>query len=131
MKKRILVVEDNRQNLYLVTFLLEKRGHEVIAAADGREGVEKAHSEKPDLILMDILLPVMDGYEAVRRIKAGEGMDRIPIVAITSYAMTGDRERALAAGFEGYIEKPIVPETFVSQVEKYLLHTKSVKQAEP
>ncbi|MHB8482694.1 MAG: response regulator [Nitrospiria bacterium] len=120
MRKRILVVEDNQQNLYLVTFLLKKQGYEVITAANGREGVEKACLEKPDLILMDVLLPVMDGYEALRKIKAESGMDRIPIVAITSFAMTGDREEALGAGFTDYIEKPIVPETFVSQIEKYL-----------
>jgi two-component system cell cycle response regulator DivK len=123
VRKRILVVEDNPQNLYLVTFLLQKKGYEVIAAANGREGVEKACLEKPDLILMDVFLPVMDGYEALRKIKAESGMDRIPIVAITSFAMTGDREKAIGAGFTDYIEKPIVPETFVSQVEKNFSQT--------
>jgi len=119
MKKKILVVEDNEQNLYLVTFLLEQRGYEVISASTGRKGVEKAQAEKPDLILMDIQLPKMNGYEATTQIKSMPDINRIPIVAITSYAMTGDREKALAIGCAGYIEKPFAPETFVSEVEKY------------
>ena len=120
MKKRILVVEDNEQNLYLATFLLEKNGHEVITAKDGLEAVEKAKAERPDLILMDIQLPEMNGYQATKKIKSIPEISHIPIVAITSYAMAGDREKALAMGCVGYIEKPIDPKTFVHEVEKYL-----------
>ena len=119
MKKKILVVEDNEQNLYLVTFLLEQRGYEVISASNGRKGVEKAQAEKPDLILMDIQLPEINGYEATTQIKSMADINQIPIVAITSYAMAGDQEKALAIGCAGYIEKPFAPETFVSEIEKY------------
>jgi len=120
VKKRILVVEDNKQNLYLATFLLEKNGYQVIAAEDGLEAIEKAKMEKPALILMDMQLPEMDGFEATRRIKSTPETSHIPIVAVTSYAMVGDKEKAFAAGCVGYIEKPFMPETFVSKIEKYL-----------
>jgi len=119
MKKRILVVEDNEQNLYLATFLLKKNGYEVIAARNGLEAIEKAKAEKPDMILMDMQFPEMDGYEATKRIKGIPELSHIPIIAVTSYAMVGDREKVLAAGCVGYIEKPIIPETFVSEIEKY------------
>jgi len=128
MGKRILVVEDNEQNLYLATFLLERNGYEVITAEDGIEAIEKAKMEKPDLILMDMQLPEMDGFEATRRIKNIPEISHIPIVAVTSYAMVGDREKALAAGCEGYIEKPFMPETFVSEIEKHLRQTKYVQE---
>ena len=118
--KRILVVEDNETNLYLITFILRKNGYEVIEARSGEDGIEMAIKEKPDLIIMDIQLPQIDGLETTRRIRASEADHRIPIVALTSYAMTGDREKALAAGCTGYIEKPINPETFMGEVEKYL-----------
>jgi len=120
MKPKILVIEDNEQNLYLITFILEKHGYQVIQARNGQDGIEKACQEKPDLIILDIQLPVMDGYEVARRLKAKPEIRDIPIVAVTSYAMVGDRERILAAGCEGYIEKPINPETFVEQIEQYL-----------
>jgi len=120
MGKRILVVEDNEQNLYLATFLLEKNGYQVITAENGLEAIEKAKMEKPDLILMDMQLPEMDGFEATRRIKSIPEISHIPIVAVTSYAMVGDKEKALATGCAGYIEKPFVPETFVLKIEKYL-----------
>ena len=97
MKKKILVIEDNKQNLYLATFLLEKNGYEVITAEDGFKAIEKVKAEKPDLILMDLQLPEMNGYEATRRIKSIPE----PIVAVSSYAMVGDREKALAAGCAG------------------------------
>jgi len=118
--KRILVVEDNETNLYLIKFMLEKNGYEVIEAKDGAVGVELAVKEKPDLILMDIQLPGIDGLEATKRIRASEADSEIPIIALTSYAMAGDREKALAAGCTGYIEKPINPETFMAEIEKYL-----------
>lgn len=120
MKPKILVIEDNEQNLYLTTFILEKHGYQVVQARDGQTGIEKACQERPDLIILDIQLPVMDGYEVARQLKAKPDICNIPIVAVTSYAMAGDRERILAAGCEGYIEKPINPETFMEQVEQYL-----------
>jgi two-component system cell cycle response regulator DivK len=119
MKKRILIVEDNEQNLYMFRFLLETSGYEVSTARDGVAGVERAITEKPDLILMDMQLPEIDGYEALQRIRQHVETRRIPVVAVTSYAMVGDREKILAAGCAGYIEKPVSPETFVVEVEKY------------
>ena len=120
MNKRILVIEDNEQNMYLTTFILESHGHQVLQAWDGRQGIETAGEAHPDLIVLDIQLPGMDGYQAARAIKEDPELADIPIVAVTSYAMAGDRENILAAGCDGYIEKPINPETFLSQIEKYL-----------
>jgi len=120
MSARILYIEDNESNMYLVNFLLEARGHTVLQAWDGRQGVELALREQPDLILLDIQLPVMDGYEIARAIRAEASLARVPIVALTSYAMSGDREKALGAGCDGYLEKPINPETFVASVEQFL-----------
>ncbi len=118
--KRILVIEDNENNLYLVRFILEKNGCEVIEARDGISGIELVIKEKPDLVLMDIQLPDIDGLEATKRIRVSEVGDKIPIIALTSYAMVGDREKALAAGCTGYMEKPINPESFMAEIEKYL-----------
>jgi len=118
--KKILVVEDNEKNMYLVSFILKKKGHEVIETKSGGEGVELAIKEKLDLILMDIQLPGIDGLEATRRIRNSKANGKIPIIALTSYAMVGDRERALKAGCTGYIEKPINPETFIAEIEGYL-----------
>ena len=118
--KRILVVEDNETNLYLIRFILQKSGFEVIEAKDGASGVELAVKEKPDLVIMDIQLPDIDGLEATKRIRASEADGEIPIIALTSYAMMGDRENALAAGCTGYIQKPINPETSMAELEKYL-----------
>ena len=118
--KRILVIEDNEANLYLMRFLLEKNGYAVIDSETGLQGIQKAVEEKPDLILMDIQLPDIDGLEATRRIRESEADDTVPIVAVTSYAMVGDREKALAAGCTDYIEKPIDPETFMGKIRKYL-----------
>lgn len=120
MKTKILIIEDNDQNLYMETFLLEKQGYEVVAARDGREGIEMANQLEPALIVLDILLPVMDGHEVARRLKAQPETHDIPIVAVTSYAMQKDREQILATGCEGYMEKPINPDTFVSELEQYL-----------
>jgi two-component system, cell cycle response regulator DivK len=119
-RAKILLIEDNPNNRYLVSFLLEGRGHEVVPAHDGPAGIALALSLKPALILLDIQLPEMDGHEVARRLKADLASATIPIVAVTSFAMSGDRERALAAGCDGYIEKPIDPETFVAQVEAHL-----------
>ena len=118
--KRILLVEDNEANRYLITFILKKKGHTVIEALDGLSGVELAIRERPDLIIMDIQLPDINGLEATRRIRASKANGDIPIIALTSYAMTGDEEKALDAGCTGYIEKPINPETFMEQIEAFL-----------
>jgi CheY-like chemotaxis protein len=118
--KRILIVEDNEQNLYLMQYILEKAGYSLSPARSGEEAVDAAVREKPDLILMDIQLPDIDGLEATRRIRASQAKGDIPIVAVTSFAMVGDRERALAAGCTGYIEKPINPKTFLSEVQKFI-----------
>lgn len=118
--KRILVVEDNETNMYLIRFILEKSGYEVIEAMEGAVGVELAVKEKPNLIIMDIQLPDIDGLEVTKRIRASEADSDIPIIALTSFAMAGDRERALAAGCTGYIEKPINPDTFIAEIEKFL-----------
>jgi CheY-like chemotaxis protein len=118
--KRILVVEDNGTNMYLITFILRKNGYEPLEATTGERGVELAIKEKPDLIIMDLQLPGIDGLEATKRIRESEADGEAPIVALTSYAMAGDREKALNAGCTGYIEKPINPETFMGDIEKYL-----------
>jgi CheY-like chemotaxis protein len=117
---KILVVEDNEQNRYLATFLLEKRGHAVTSAVSGRIALELAPKIRPDLVLLDIQLPGMDGHEVARALKSDPQLKSIPIVVVTSYAMVGDRNKAFAAGAEGYIEKPINPETFISEVERFL-----------
>jgi len=118
--KKILVVEDNADNMYLVKFILEEEGFEVIEALDGAEGVELAVKEEPDLILMDIQLPVIDGYEATKKIKSMEKTKDIPVIVFTSYAMKGDREKAFDAGCDGYIAKPIKRETILAEIEKRL-----------
>ncbi len=103
-----------------MTFILENNGYEVVQARDGRKGIELAGQVKPTLILLDIQLPVMDGYAVARELKSNPALDAVPIVAVTSYAMAGDREKCLEVGCVGYITKPINPETFVAEMEKYL-----------
>jgi CheY-like chemotaxis protein len=120
MKGRILIIEDNEQNLYLVRYILEDCEYEVFAAWDGQEGIEQAASLLPDLILLDIQLPIMDGYAVARRLRENPDLAGTPIVAVTSYAMPGDREKAMEAGCTGYIEKPIDPDSFEGQVAQYL-----------
>ena len=120
MKAKILYIEDNEQNFYLVNFILTSKGHEVIWAKDGQEGIEMATSVRADLILLDIQLPVMDGYTVARALRANPGLLATPVVALTSHAMAGDREKAMQVGCTGYIEKPINPVTFVEQIETYL-----------
>jgi len=117
---RILYIEDNDQNLYLVTFILEKAGHQVIPARNGPDGLQLAESGVPDLILLDFQLPGMDGLQVLRKLKSCAATGKIPVLAVTSYAMAGDRERFLASGCDGYIEKPINPDVFLQQVEAYL-----------
>jgi two-component system, cell cycle response regulator DivK len=122
VKGRILIIEDNEQNLYLATFMLTNAGYEVIPARDGHTGIELAERLKPDLILLDIQLPVMNGYAVAGALKKHPELTGIPVVAVTSYAMAGDRERVLSAGCAGYIEKPINPETFVADIEQFFTH---------
>jgi len=119
MSHTILLIEDNEENRYLATFLLEKHGFKVVPARDGARAIEIAQAVAPDLILLDIQLPVMDGYTIARALRDMESLRGTPIIAVTSYAMVGDREKALAAGCNGYIEKPIDPETFVAEVASF------------
>jgi len=121
MKPEILLIEDNEQNRYMETFLLEKHGYEVVPAVDGPTGIELAAKVQPCLILLDIQLPQMDGYAVARALRRNPALSGIPIVAVTSYTMMGDREKALEAGCNGYLEKPINPETFVADIERHLI----------
>ncbi|MCD4815689.1 MAG: response regulator [Methanosarcinales archaeon] len=121
--KRVLVVEDNENNMKLLCLVLEKFGYEPIKAFTGEEGVEKAIQESADLILMDIQLPDISGLEAVKRIRMMDDMQEIPIIAITSYAMSGDREMILDMGCNGYFEKPINPLTLMEDIEKIVSST--------
>lgn len=118
MSHTVLLIEDNEANRYLTTFLLQRHGYRVECAVDGRRGIERAVELRPDVILLDIQLPSMDGYAVAEALRAIEGLAHVPIIAVTSYAMVGDRERALAAGCTGYLEKPIDPDTFVGDVER-------------
>jgi len=139
MNRRILLIEDNPHNRYLACFLLRARGWEVIEAEDGPDGLRVAADVAPAVILLDIhsrqldveqdhgrrdiQLPGMDGYEVARRLRANPSLAEVPIIAVTSYAMPGDREQCLAAGCTGYIEKPIDPEHFAEEVERYHAET--------
>lgn len=116
----ILIIEDNPTNMELMVYLLKAFGHTVFEATEGETGLATAHSKSPDLVLSDLQMPGMDGYEVVRRIKLDPSLNTVPVIAITAYAMVGDRDRVLAAGFDGYIPKPINPESFVGQVEAFL-----------
>jgi two-component system, cell cycle response regulator DivK len=123
MNKLVLIIEDNSDNYYLMRYLLENKGYRVIGADSGWMGIEMALYNIPAIILLDIQLPGMDGYAVARRLRAHPQLDDTPIVAVTSYAMVGDREQALAAGANGYIEKPINPDTFVQEIEEYMNQT--------
>ena len=120
MNKTVLLIEDNEQNRYRTTFLLERHGYTVISARDGMSGIQLANSSVPDIILLDIQLPTMDGYEVAQALRQCGQLSQVPIVAVTSYAMVGDREKTLTAGCNGYIEKPINPDTFISEIEQFL-----------
>lgn len=117
---RVLVIEDNGPNLELMTYLLNAFGYSTLTARDGQEGLAIAAREPIDIVVCDIQLPKVDGYEVARQLKSREETRSLPIVAVTAFAMVGDRDKALAAGFEGYIPKPIIPETFVAQVEAFI-----------
>jgi len=127
----ILIIEDHVDNLELMSYLLKAFGYATLAAADGPTGLELARSRQPELIICDIQLPGIDGFEIARRLKEDDGLRKIPLVAITALAMVGDRERVLAAGFDGYIAKPIVAETFVNDIESFLRVEHRMRRATP
>lgn len=118
MKPTILIIEDNKQNMYMLSYLLTKSNYNVLEAYNGVDGLQLAHEKHPEIILIDIQLPDMDGYEICLKLRHNGLPKNTTIIAVTSYAMGGDREKAIEAGADGYIEKPINPETFVSQMEK-------------
>ena len=120
MTQRILVIEDQDDNRIILRDLLTSAGFEIIEAVNGQEGVDMAEAEMPDLILMDIQLPVIDGYEATRRIKGNPSLASIPIIAVTSYALGGDEAKAMAAGCDGYITKPFSPRLLLEKVREFL-----------
>lgn len=120
MRPKVLIIEDNEQNMYMLSYLLDSSNYEVIQSFNGIEGIHYARATNPDIILLDIQLPEMDGYAIARELKKIDSLSDTPIIAVTSYAMPGDKEKAMAAGAIGYIEKPIDPETFVSQMESFL-----------
>ena len=117
---KILVVEDDQDNREMVIKALNFHGYQVIEAVDGEEAIEKARAENPDLILLDIYLPKMDGYEVTRTLKGDQDLQYIPIIALTAHAMKGDREEALAIGCDGYITKPINVRELPKQIEHFL-----------
>ncbi|MFH0760335.1 MAG: response regulator [Bacteroidota bacterium] len=119
MKLKILIIEDNEQNMYMLTYLLEDH-YTILRAFNGIDGVEMALKELPDIVLLDIQLPGMDGYAIARELRRHPVLKNVPVIAVTSYAMQGDKERIMSAGATGYIEKPIDPDTFVSQMNSFL-----------
>lgn len=120
MSKRILVIEDTEDNRQILRDLLTTAGYEVLEATDGEMGLAMAAQHKPDLVLMDIQLPQIDGYEATRRIKADPALKHIPVVAVTSYALSGDEEKTRAAGCDGYIAKPFSPRQLLGKVRELI-----------
>ena len=120
MAKRILIVEDQEDNRMIMRDVLSSAGYDLIEAVNGEDGVKLAHSERPDLILMDIQLPIIDGYEATRQIKGSTVLKSIPIIAVTSYALSGDQAKARAAGCDGYVSKPFSPRELLAKVREYL-----------
>ena len=120
MTQRILVVEDQEDNRRIVRDLLSASGYQLVEATTGEEGLKLAASEKPDLILMDIQLPGMDGYEVTRRIKANPQLNHIPIIVVTSYALSGDDKKAFDAGCNGYVTKPFSPRVLLAKIREFL-----------
>jgi two-component system cell cycle response regulator DivK len=120
MSKRIMVVEDQEDNRQILRDLLGNAGYELIEAENGEEALAAVARHRPDLILMDIQLPVMDGYEATRRIRTNPGMKSVPIIAVTSYALAGDESKALAAGCDAYVSKPYSPRQLLAKVREHL-----------
>jgi two-component system, cell cycle response regulator DivK len=120
MSKRILVVEDQEDNRKIIRDLLSASGYQSVEATTGDQGLALAERERPDLILMDIQLPGMDGYEVTRRIKANPDLAHIPIIAVTSYALSGDDQKAYASGCNGYVTKPFSPRQLLAKIKEYL-----------
>ena len=120
MTNRILVIEDTEDNRQIIRDLMTSAGYEMIEAVDGIEGVATAERENPDLILMDIQLPGIDGYEATRRIRAIPALAKVPIIAVTSYALSGDEAKTRAAGCDGYVAKPFSPRQLLAKVREFL-----------
>jgi len=129
MKPKVLIIEDNEQNMYMITYLIESTGFEVFQSFNGKDGIKKANEIHPDIILLDIQLPEMNGYEIARELKKIAEIKDTPIIAVTSFAMPGDKEKAMEAGAIGYIEKPIDPDTFISQMEEFLPSNLSQRSA--
>jgi two-component system, cell cycle response regulator DivK len=120
METKVLIIEDNEQNMYMLSYLLQNENYTVLQASSGMAGIEAARINKPDIILLDIQLPMMDGYTVAIKLRELEGLRHTPIIAVTSYAMPGDREKAMESGATGYIEKPINPDTFIAQMRAFL-----------
>lgn len=114
---KVLYVEDNEDNVYVLKSRLTRKGYAVVIASDGAQGVSMAMTEQPDIILMDLSLPVLDGWEATRRIKAAQGTRHIPIIALTAHAMTGDKEKALAAGCDDFDTKPVDIDRLIGRIQ--------------
>jgi two-component system, cell cycle response regulator DivK len=125
--RRILVVEDNMDNYELVRFILERAGYDVFLAVNGRDGVAAARMQKPDLILMDLGMPGMDGWLAAKKIKADDATKSIPLYALTAYTLPNERKRALEAGCDGYVSKPIHMTAFLNTIEEALGKTRKKK----
>ena len=123
----ILLIEDHRENQKLIVYLLEQFGHRVRATDTGEQGLEAALGEEFDLIICDIHLPGIDGYEVARRLKSNLRWRPVPLIAVTALAMVGDRDKVLMSGFEGYLSKPITPQTFTQQIESFLTSTESTR----
>ena len=120
IKPIILIVEDDIQSLYLLTFLLESNSYRVVQSSNGNDGINKAKKDKPDAIILDIQLPEMNGYNVIKGLKKDDQLKDIPIVVVTSFAMNGDKNKAMDAGATGYITKPIDPDTFVLKMESFI-----------
>ena len=117
---RVLLVEDNEMNRDMLSRRLTRRGFEVIFAVDGQQGVDLARTERPDIILMDMSLPVLDGWEATRRVKADDATRSVPVIGLTAHAMSGDRERAIEAGCDDYDTKPVELDRLIGKIERLL-----------
>jgi two-component system cell cycle response regulator len=128
---RILIIEDNVTNLELMVYLLEAFGYSPVCARDGEAGIEIAQRETFSLIICDIQMPIIDGFEVARRLKSDSATSTIPLIAVTAFAMVGDRDRVLASGFDGYVAKPIVPAEFVGQIEQYIRNDERGKRRSP
>jgi two-component system, cell cycle response regulator DivK len=120
MRQKVLIIEDNEQNMYMLSYLLESNDYAVFQSYNGPEGIATAKEIRPDVILLDIQLPEMDGYAVARELGKVKELTGIPVIAVTSYAMPGDKEKAFEAGAIGYIEKPVDPDTFISQLEELI-----------